>query len=315
MQASTQLKFTSADRTDINHPLLYNLITYGDGSDTRIPIGNWNSWSFGARGILTWLVMDALNVKRYPWHPDVCQAHAPQGKEAKGVLRIIEEHLDSPRKIQDALDEVRRIYDHTQSVFMRHGIQSIKLHRSLYDGDVGSRVEGYGGYASKILSMSEAAKELQNDRFEIPTNVLTSWCEAAEYSDYPVTIQVEHPVENIVWGSDVIASKGWHPMQSAVESGEWVVLNRSLDGRLCIPLSGVFSRPTPSQWIPAHKHHQRLFSSEDQTSEERARQYLDHQRSNLAPLKGYTMPHYHSGLLHLNWRDRLKIAMRVLKTR
>ena len=307
MQNSADLKFTLEDRIDINHPLLYRLITYGDGSDLKLPIGNWNSWSFGARGILTWLVMEALNVRRYPWHPDACQAHAPQGPELEGAFRLFEEHLPTPETVQDALDEILRFYEHTQSVFAKQGRRTLTLHRSLHDGSQ--------GYATQILSMAEASKELQLDHFELPTNVLSSWSEAPGYCHYPVTIRVEYPVEDVLWGSDVIASKSWQPMKSAVESEEWVVVNRSLDGRLSIPVTGVVTRLAPESWAPMHKCSYRSHQIRGATSQESARKYLDQQRRTLAPLKGNSVPFRHSGLLFLNWRDRLKLAIRVLTSR
>lgn len=288
-------------------------MTYGDGSDTRIPIANWNSWRLGARGILTWLVMEALDVKRYPWHPDASQAQAPVGNEADGVLKILAEHLDTPQKIQDALDEIRRIYDHTQSVFRRRGQRTVTLCRSLYDGEP---KRGMDGYATRVLRMAEAAKALRKPDFELPSNVLTSWCTGGDYGGYPLTIEIEHPVENIVWGCDVISSKGVHPMLSAVESGEWVIANRSLDGRISIPVGAVRYNSRPEK---CYKDFRTGRWQEDndtpEVQQEAARHYLDKHQSMLAPVAGYAMPHHHHGLLRLNWADRIKLAMRVLRTR
>lgn len=312
MKTSAQMNFTNEDRIQISHPLLYALMTYGDGSATKVPISNWNSWGLGSRGILTWLVMEALNVRRHPWHPDACQASAPIEEEAAGALKILKEHLDTPYKVEIALGEIRRIYDHTQSVFKRRGIRTVQLHRSLYDGDEGG---GEEGYATTILDMSRAAKRLNHEHFDLPSNVLTSWCEGAGYASYPVTIQVEHPVENVLWSSDVIASKGEKPTSSAVESGEWIVLNRSLNGLLSVPADGVIVHRNSNLWRPSYDLEERIDSCKGLTSEERAEKYLAKQRGKLAPLKGYSIPHYRQGLLNLRWRDRLKIALQVMRTR
>ncbi|WP_206003778.1 hypothetical protein, partial [Pseudomonas viridiflava] len=307
MHTSEDLFFKPEVRIVIDHPLIYNLITYGDGSALKLPIGNWNSWSFGARGILTWLVMEALKVRRYPWHPDACQANAPHRPESEEVFKVLEEHLPSPQAVQDAVDEILRIYEHTQSVFAEQGRRTVTLHRSLHDGPE--------GYASQILSMAEASKDLDLDHFQLSTNILSSWSEAAGYAGYPVTIQVEHPVENVIWGSDVIASNGFNPMQSAVESEEWIVVNRALDGRLRVPVKGVVSKSIPEKWVSMHRHSYAPSYSNGKTKQEHARIYLDKQQRVLAPLQGSSLPFHHSGVLHLRWCDRFKLAMRLLTLR
>ncbi|GGM32884.1 hypothetical protein ACFQDN_22735 [Pseudomonas asuensis] len=80
---------------------------------------------FGTCGILTWLVSQAPNVHRHPWHPDVCQANTPIDKKEE-TLRLLKEQFDTDEKVQVAINEIRRIYKWTCPYQTGHQL-SVKL--------------------------------------------------------------------------------------------------------------------------------------------------------------------------------------------
>lgn len=94
-------------------------MTYVGGVKNDYPIENWNKWSIGSRGIFTWLFMDALDIKRHLWHPDACQRAAPRDKEYQGVIDALNNEFNDRARMQAAVDEIRRIYNHTQNVFAK----------------------------------------------------------------------------------------------------------------------------------------------------------------------------------------------------
>jgi len=306
------VEFTGKDRITIRHDLLYSLMTYGDVAKTdenhlSYNVGNWNSWSLAPRGILTWLVSQALNVHRHPWHPDVCQANTPIDKKEE-TLRLLKEQFDTDEKVQVAIDEIRRIYQHTQSVLKRKGLTTVTLSRSFQDEAANDMDEGY---ASRVAGCSQAAKFLGQSSFEMPSNILTSWCKGAGYSNYPVTITVDHPIENIVWLSGVIASRGENPHSPAVESGEWIIINRSLDGQISIPANSV----TVKNWDKVKPQLESSFladrgyrRNEFRSDHEKAKCYLESKSGQLEPLRGFAYPHYHPAKLPLSWAKRVALT-------
>lgn len=309
------LGFTNSDRLLIKHPAIYKMMTYGDHElpdEKRLPIVNWNTWGLAPRGILTWLATQAMGVSRFPWHPDQCQIQPPDGDQKTGALQVLKEHFGKPALVKDGVRQMREIYEHTQTVFRRRNQKTIVLYRSFCDDTY--QKDGQG-YADRLLSMACAAKLLGRDRFEINTNILTSWSKGAGYGANPITIRVEHPVENIFWGSDLIASKSSRAEKSAVESGEWVIFDPSLQGRLVVPVNGIVKGQVGNDWVPQYERLYRHFHSSQpsKTTAEEAEEYLQMQAEYLEPIlidKLHTYPHR---VLTLNFRQRLILALQIIR--
>ena len=302
--------FMACDRFVIEHPAIYKMMTYGDQEgpgSLRLPIVNWNTWGLPPRGILTWLGAQALGVYRYPWHPDQCQVMTPLGKDKAGALTVLRDHFGTPEQVQLGVKQMQLIYAHTQAVFRRRNQKTIVLHRSFRDD-----LHTVEGYADRLISQRCAALHLGLDSFQLNTNLLTSWSESDGYGGYPVTISVEHPVENVFWGSDLIASKSWHPEKAAVEAGEWVIIDRSFDGRLTVPVSGVSPGQLPVNWRPQYERgSHRTLSANGRAAAAQA--YLSAQADRLEPLQHPFPPYYPSRRLMLSFNQRLKLACWIIR--
>lgn len=307
--------FQKSDRFSIRNDLVYALISHGEGSGIGLPFKNWNIWGVSVRGIVTWLATEALQIRRYPWHPDDCQRKL--GSEDLDVaIAFLREHLDTDRKIQDAVDEFRRIYDKTQNVFSKHGITSVVLSRSVCDDQI--RIDqGLEklGYADLILNMAHAARRLGQSSIRLPTNILTSWTcgEDCRYPNNSLTFSVEHPVSHVLWVNDLFLSRAPDPLSMAGESGEWVVLNRDLQGTIEVPLERIYEHCPDPLWIPRYLKLVRSIGSEESlTEDEMAKAFLDLQARTGPPESSYLKPPVFNRMNRPSLRERLKIAKRVL---
>ncbi|WP_124128470.1 hypothetical protein [Pseudomonas aeruginosa] len=308
--------FQKSDRFNIKNDLVYALISHGDGSSIKLPIKNWNIWSTSVRGIVTWLATEAIQLRRYPWHPDDCQ-RKPEPQDLDAAIAFLREHLDTDRKIQDAVDEFRRIYDMTQAVFSKHGITTAVLSRSVCDNQIRIN-QGCAqlGYADLILNMAHAARRLGQGSIRLPTNILTSWTygEDSRYPNNSLTFSVEHPVSHVLWVNDLFLSRASDPWSMAAESGEWVVLNRDLEGTIEVPLDGIYEHCPDPLWVPRYLKLVRPIGPEaNLTDDEMAENFLDLQARTGPPESSYLKPPVFNRMNKPSLRERLKIARKVLK--
>lgn len=218
-------------RTPIRNELLYELMTYGEGRVNRWKIGNWNGESGFARQVLTWLAQRAFNVHRLPGHPDRSFTSTPHNAGGDHPLYSL---LSTPAAADAACSELLRLHSHTVQVLRSAGITHVRLQRAVRDIDPsppeGIHLRHHSGYASRIVQMALSAKRLNRASISFPTDVLTSWSGGGY--PYPVRFSQDVPIDNIAWCSSTIEPAAGVAYQHAVESGEWVVLNRDPRG-LC----------------------------------------------------------------------------------
>lgn len=232
--------------------LLYELMTYGDGLNTRWPhIGNWNNpKSHVPRAVLTWLTMRALGLERLPWlHDRVFSEQMPADS------RRVVERLRDPVEVESATDELRALHEHTVKILRQYELDPLLLSRSVEDsGYSNSLGELKHGYASRLAKMACAAARLNRDKFTVPIDVLTSW--AVGGYPKPVTFTCLLAADCIGWGSALVGTRDKDRSRDAVEGGEWVVVCRDASGLLNIPTCGVSAWPTfrasPSKKDRAH---------------------------------------------------------------
>lgn len=292
-------KIKDFDRFSFKNNTIYQLLTYGDQApgdiSPRLPISNWNVWSLGTRGILTWLLTEALSLRRWPWHPDYTQQTTPSDIERPNALSTLEKYFGNATQIESAAEELRRMYDHTQRYFKAQGIKTVVLHRSFGDqADLNHR------YASWLVSCFKAAQQLERPSFSVPAHILSSWCVGAAYSTYPVTIRVEHPVEDVLCFSELLESKE-RPDKPALESGEWIIINRALDGCLTLPTNALVNCKFSEDWKPS-------FGVGKDTDNKSAEKLLEAARTKMEPFTGFIKP-----LFDLEPKSRIGLKARFLR--
>jgi len=224
---------------NIRSDLLYELLTYGDGTPSRLGLGsNWNVDHGAARPLLTLVAMMAFGIVRLPGRHDRCFARDLCDERARAALARIDRAM-----LEEAAHDARALHAHTQRVLAGQGLAAVRLHRSLHnvgEGRWGERLDA--GYASFVSQVDDAALRLGRTSFCIPMDILSSWC-VGPYGLFQVVMEVDVPIENIAWCSALIASRAGNPDAPALEAGEWVVLNRSLDGVVSLPAGCVVHRP------------------------------------------------------------------------
>lgn len=223
----------------IRSDLLYELLTYGDGLDSKFGLSNWNMDHGPARPVLTLIAMRAFDVYRLPGKPDRCFCrHIWKTRYGNAIASLDAE------TIADAVADARDLYQHTQKVLSWLGFTKIRLNRSLFNEGRDSWGQAQQvGYASFVSQVDDAACRLGRPSFLLPMDILSSWC-MGPYSRCRVVIEHEIAIEDVVWCSALIASRdASNPNKNALEGGEWVVLNRSIDGCVTLPAGCVVRRP------------------------------------------------------------------------
>ena len=239
----------SLAKYEIQSDLLYELLTYSDGLPTRLGFSNWNVDHSDARPMMTLIAMRAFDLYRLPWHHDRCfSIPAPHPARLRALACVTDAML------VEAVLDTRRLYEHTQTALGKTGHSHIALNRSLYNeglGRWGAPVQT--GYASFVSQLDDAATRLARPSYAFNMDILSSWS-AGPYGRHEVVLELAVPIEDIAFCSSLIASRDpKDKSKDALEGGEWIVLNRSIDGNLSLPSGSVISRPTSSDLREAEK--------------------------------------------------------------
>jgi hypothetical protein len=231
------MSVTSNGKWCIESEILHELVTYGDGKPRRLRLGG--NWSVGhgfpmVKGILTWLVMRALSVERLPWMGDWPFTRLHDEKTLSHALQYLHDH---PQEVEAACDEIRNIYAHTQRYFEIEGTTHIDLGRGFKNDE--SFSQGFCSYATSLLRVAQASKLLGRTHLDVPHDVVTSWGFGWDYSGCVAGVKISHPVTDVLVGADILQPRSGAIGQNAMESGEWLVLNRNINGMLRVPVANV----------------------------------------------------------------------------
>lgn len=204
-------------------------------------------------GLMTWLVMRALKVERFPWHPDSRAREKPSDKDAGVLNSFFKELIADPAKLDRICQEILTIKHHTWWYLRPQ--RTILLSRSIS-----------GDYAALLYNAHLAATQLELSHFWFPVDGLTSWG-TRSYPNNSVVVKMEIDVDDIVWVGDIFQHAPGSA--SAGESDEYVVVNRACDGRMKIPTSAVSlidSSPAFELQNFAHKHQAKAYLKQASTT-------------------------------------------------
>jgi hypothetical protein len=238
-------------RHRLQSPELYELLTYGDGlpkSYEHLGLGNWNRGDALLRAVMTYLAQRAFAVHRLPWHHDrSCGGLTHFGTEPRALkfMRTFE-------RVEQACKDIQELKAQTFAALQSVGCTHVRLRRGLRDiEDCGGGKSHESGYATRFAQTAHIAERLGLADFEIPVDVLTSWG-GGGYSQYSVVVEREVPIEEVLCFSEMLAS--WETNRSALEPGEWILLNRAVDGRMRFAASCVVQGQTdPAPFQSADK--------------------------------------------------------------
>lgn len=224
-------------RWQIDNRLLHDLLTYGDGG--KRVTGLKACWSIGhgfpiVKGIVTWLTMRALKIERLPWMADWPFSYIHNERQALG--EAVAYLRDNPGEVQAACDELCAIHAHTQSFYPQ---SALRLGRGYKNDD--DRSLRFGDYATIVKQHALAAQCLGQQEIVVPQDVITSWGRCWDYTGCVVGVEAEIPTSEILCSAETLAPRPGQTGRHALESGEFLVLNRNWDGLTRFPAASVAS--------------------------------------------------------------------------
>lgn len=282
----------------IKNDLLYELMTKGHGLSEKYGFIGWpsiNGGGVGTYGLLTWLTARSLGVDRFPWYPEQRLTLTP-GSETEAVQRVLTAFKTNPQFLEEVTLELQQIYRHTQSQFAQMGLSTVRLVRSFSDGADYEKTVHHNGFASRLVTLQRAARQLGYESFDIPFRTLSSWAKGG-YGNSTVDVALDIPVEDIVWGNATIESRVFEA--NAIESDEWIVLNRRKDGVVSIPVEAITRNIIDPITI-------RAFSNDA------ALQYLEEQRTKMDSALSKDTPGSYNALRKMTFPFRLRRAFQLI---
>ena len=297
----------AAQMFEIHDDLLYACVTYGDGLFKGSLAGTIRGLSIGKAlgyALLAFFTQRALGLYRLPYCCDRILSDPIGGAASNQYADVLREL--TPTRVDTICNELRRLYEHTQQQLAATQSTRIVLRRCVFD-----TTTSYGqgnAYAQLLFRLASACERAGRSHLQFDMDILNSYGDDWAYSHFPVAIVQEIATEDILYCSNLIKNREpFYPLRHrpAVESGEWVVINRSPTGVVDIPVHAI--QLNSQIWID------RFAKSMDL---DEARRFID----RFEPVVLRTEAQFrhastfHQSFLQLKWLERVKIALRVLRT-
>lgn len=241
-----------AVRFTIQDPLLFDCIAY-PGAHTRYHIGSFTQWKGLGSALLTYFTRQALGISRLPFCEDrqFTDLHHPQQLQC---LPEIWQEL-TPERIASICSEVAALYAHTQQQLHKVGLTTITLNRRIAKG--ANAYGQYTNYAEHIVRLKQAAEALGHDTIRFEMDTLNSFGDGGGYSHYPILLRLAIDARDILYCCRLIDPKG-DRLGYAVETEEWVTINRSPTGVVEVPINAISFDPEAfqSKYLMSKQAHQ-----------------------------------------------------------
>ena len=230
--------------------------------------------------LMSYFVSTALDFRRLPYCEDRIYASDKHMSEFKAdykeanLKRILQELTQE--RIDKICAEVLSLYEHTQEHFAKAnlGYSTITLTRNITESD--SEIFVQGNLVETLLNLKASADLLGIDFVEVEMDTINSFSGANNsYNFRPgVLLELDIPISDILFCRNLLHARGAH---TEFESNEWLVINRSPNGIVQIPVKSI--KPNEGAWEMTR-----------QITEKSARDYMD----NYNPVFIRTMPERHN---------------------
>ncbi len=223
----------------IENEVLVDCIGIGSGSMNRPDRVSGFSYGKGlGYAYLTYFVSQALGFRRLPFHEDRFYGKYIQEKDwhiSKNALNL------GADDIHEIVEEVKQIYQHTQNKLKEASLTTVKLRREISTNDT--------GYAETIIKLKNCAEFLRRETIQFDMDTLNSFGDQGAYKHLAdVTIEHEFPAEDVLCCSNLVESKDGSDL---MESGEWIVINRSPTGLVELPVGSI--KYDSNNWDSKHE--------------------------------------------------------------
>ena len=194
-------------------------------NEDKTYISGWTSGKRIGATVLMYLYKNAFNFHRFPIWED------RHFTERVFTMQDNEENLKSLlmdetflREHDNMIEEIKAVYEHTQkSLDINYkGEDYVELRRNLS-----------GEYASILLQIKASALEKNEKIVKIGADILNSFTSSFGSYGMDAHIDMKIPKKDILCYSNVL---DW----SVMESNEFIVINRSRDGLIEIPVDRIF---------------------------------------------------------------------------
>lgn len=213
----------------IQDQILSDCIGRGNGHDPeRVSGFNYGKNTFGYI-LLSYFTARALGFKRLPFCEDRIYASALKSDADSKTL----EKLDGKR-VESICNELTSIYQHTQTKLKRAGSLTVNLRREIRN------VNSNDGYVETLIRLKKSADLLNLKEIQIEMDTLNSFGDEGHYRDCNgVSLELQIPIEDVLYCSNLIENTEGEYQSKNVETGEWIIVNRSPNGVVSLPTSSI----------------------------------------------------------------------------
>lgn len=221
----------------ISDDLLFDCVGLGCGNiHSSDRVQGFNFGKGDGYALLTYFAASALNFRRFPFCED--RVYAGYIGDKLQIANTLSKLSES--RINCIVEEVRALYEHTQAALSEHGLKEVQLRREIkHQSQHLSIREASGSYAENLVMLKESCDILQKADFEIEMDTLNSFGDEGAYFS-EVALELSIPAKDILYCSALVGNRDGH--QPTMESGEWVVINRSPTGVVNLPVSSLVVR-------------------------------------------------------------------------
>lgn len=219
---------TPEQRFEIKDKILLGCIGIGENVNGYRLVGFSKDKDAGlGYALLCYFTSGALGIRRLPFFED--RIYVEESSQSSSVLKAkpLLAQLN-PQRIDGIQAELKALYEFVQTDLKYRGLRTVTLSRGIRFDDE--------GYSSTLVRLKLAAEMVGETHIEFDMDLLSSFSSGG----YPgiVTLEMEFPIEDVLYHSGIVrkASSG---SLDPVEGGEWVVINRALNGVVQIAVKDI----------------------------------------------------------------------------
>lgn len=260
---------SNEERFHIKDDILLACLGLGGNGNNRKYITGFSRKKDNGYALLIHFLYKALNFKRFSLCEDRVYAEISKDDSFSLLLKSL-----GVGGIEKIIEEVQSIYEFTQKKLQEQGIKTVSLKREIQniilpDGKTGL------GYGETLLMLKKSCERLDITTTEINMDTLNSFGDEKEAYKSPIYLELDINSTDIFCCSRLIGDRS---STSTMESGEWLVINKSPNGLVEIPVSSIKYRE--NLWN--EEKYKRCQNLPFELSKEKAEEFLERYRSKQA---------------------------------
>jgi hypothetical protein len=228
-------------RFQIKDDFLFNCIGLGCGTrKSSDRVQGFNSEKAFGYALLSYFASIALGFRRIPFCEDrIYTSYIGKIEQYRAILNELDQD-----KINAIVGEVREIYAHTQDHLAKLGLDKVNIVRWIKSVDGGNayafnNTNSEYGYAETLIMLRKSCDVLGIEEIKVEMDTLNSFGDEGAYIG-EVKIELTVPAKDVLYCSALIGDR--RGQGTSMETGEWVIINRSPTGVQTIPTKSIIYR-------------------------------------------------------------------------